>query len=338
MDITTILRTRRVEKVGMVRLLNAVYYMLNIPTQMLWTSSRDSLLLDSQLVNRQLANNVLLYFPTVQQALAPTDMDTRFPCYPSLWSGIPALRCRDTLIGQESKVLTDIITTPIVPYSSSNITMEATLQSVTAPVWEIKQSFGGYPGANIKAAFGNTGQTTEGKFKIYNAILPFEPGVRKPTAVTTENEVFNNRGLDKPVQMNSTLSTPSLVENKNTQLHIHLGQLLGGTLSAAIPLPEGNLPVQLSFPYYQEKRINIPIPAGYKVANKGDFSADVSDKGTQPALGYKMRCEQDDNVLHIFIVEWYRQTDLYGNNKNIFGQILHTVRKLQQQDLILVKE
>lgn len=337
-DIISIIKSRRAEKAGMVRLLNAVYYMLNIPTQMLWTSSRDSLLLDSQLVDRQLARNVLLYFPTVQQALAPTDMGTRFPCYPALWAGIPALRCRDTLIGQESKVLTDFVTTPTVPYTLSNITMDATLQSVTAPVWDVKQSFGGYPGANIKAAFGSAGSATEGKFKIYNALLPFEPGVRKPTAVTTESEVFNNRMLDKPVQLNSTLNTPSLVENKNTQLHIHLGQLLGGTLSADIPLPEENLPVQMSFPYYQEKRINIPIPAGYKVANKGDFSADISDKGSQPALGLKMRCEQEGNMLHIYIIDWYRQTDFSGNNKSIFGQMLHTVRKLQQQDLILVKE
>jgi hypothetical protein len=338
MDIISIIRGRRADKVGMARLLNAVYYMLNIPTQMLFTSSRDSLQLDSQLVNRRLAQNVLMYFPTVQQALAPTDMDTRFPCYPSSWAGIPALRCRDTLIGQESKVLTDFIITPTVPYTLSNITLEATLKSVTDPVWEVKQSFGGYPGSSIKSAFVNTGNTTEGKFKIYNALLPFEPGVRKPTAVTAENEVFNNRMLDKPVLLNSTLNTPSLIENKNSALHIHLGQLLGGTLSADIPLPEGNFPVQLSFPYYQEKRINIPIPAGYKIANKGDFSADISEKGSQPALGYKMRCEQDGNMLHIFIVEWYRQTDMYGNNKSIFGQMLHTIHKIQQLDLVLVKE
>ena len=337
-DIISILRSRRADKTGIARLLNAVYYMLNIPTQMLFTSSRDSLLLDSQLVNRRLAQNVLLYFPTIQQALAPTDMDTRFPCYPALWAGIPALRCRDTLIGQESKVLTDFITPPSVPYTMSNITMDATLQSVTEPVWEMKQSFGGYPGANIKSAFGITGQTTEGKFKIYNALLPFEPGVRKPTAVTTENEVFNNRTLDKPALLNSTLNTPSIVENKDTQIILHLGQLLGGTQSANIPLPEGTLPVQLSFPYYQEKRINIPIPAGYKVANKGDFSVDISDKGSQPTLGCKMRCEQEGNVLHIFLVEWYRQTDLYGNNKSIFGQMLQTIHKLQQQNLVLVKE
>ena len=338
MDIISILRNRRAESNGMIRLMNAVYYMLNIPTQVLFTSSRDSLQLDSQLVNRQLPRNVLLYFPTVQQALSPTDMNTRFPCYPALWAGIPAMRCRDTLVGQESKVLVDFINTPVTPYTLSNITTEATLKSVTDPVWEVKQSFGGYPASNIKAAFTIAGNTTEGKYKIYNAILPFEPGVRKPTAVTTENEIFNTRTLDKPVLMNSTLSTPSLIENKNTQITLHLGQLLAGIVPTNIPLPTDSLPVQITFPYYQEKRVNIPLPAGYKVANKGDFSADISDKGAQPLLGLKMRCEQDGNVLHIFVLEWYRQTDFSGENKKIFGQMLNRARILQQQDLVLVKE
>ena len=337
-DLISILRSRRAEEAGFTRLMNAVYYMLNIPTQVLFTSSRDSILLDSQLVYPQLPAHVLLYFPTVQQALAPTEMDTRFPCYPPLWTGIPALRCRDTLVNQESKVLTDFISTPIAPYTLSSITMDATLKSVKDAAWEVKQSFGGYPASNIKNAFTNTGSTQEGKLSVYNAILPFIAGVRKPTAIKVENETFNNHMLDKPLTLTSTLLTPSLIEDKGTQINIHLGQLLGGTLSVNIPLPAADLPVQITFPYYQEKRVTINIPAGYTVANKGVFSADISGKGPQPALGYKMRCEQDGSQLHIFIVEWYRQTDFSGEDKEVFRQLLSRVGALQQQDLELVKE
>ncbi|MGF6925433.1 hypothetical protein QFZ48_000933 [Chitinophaga sp. W2I13] len=337
-DIISIIRNKQAEKAGFTRLLNAVYYMLNIPTQILFTTSRDSLLMDSQLVYRQLPTNVLLYFPGLQQALAPTEMNTRFPCYPSLWTGIPALRCRDTLVAGESKVLTDFIQTPAPPYTLSNITTEATLRSVTDPTWEVKQSFGGYPASNLKTAFGGTGSTPDGRLQVYNAILPFEPGIRKPTEVKAENEVFNNRSLDKPVLLNSTLLTTSSVENKNNSIVIHVGPLLGGNMPVDIPLPPGDLPVQITFPYYQEKRVIVPVPAGYKVANKGDFSAEISDKGADPALGFKMRCEQDGNQLRIFVLEWYKQTDFSGSSKAVFGQLLERIHTLQQQDLILVKE
>lgn len=335
-DIISILRNKQAEKAGFTRLLNAVYYMLNIQTQVLFTTSRDSLLMDSQLVYRQLPTNVLLYFPALQQALAPTEMNTRFPCYPSLQTGIPALRCRDTLAGTENKVLTDFIQTPAPPYTLSNITLEATLRSVKDPTWEVKQSFGGYPASNLKTAFMGTGSTAEGRLQVYNAILPFEPGDRKPLEVKPENEVFNNRTLDKPVLLNSTLLTTSSVENKENSIVIHVGPLLGNNLTAEIPLPPGDLPVQINFPYYQEKRIVIPVPAGYKVANKDDFSAEINDKAG--AFGFKMRCEQDGGQLRIFVLEWYKQTDFSGNSKAAFGQLLERIRVLQQQDLLLVKE
>ncbi|SKD00316.1 hypothetical protein SAMN05660461_1774 [Chitinophaga ginsengisegetis] len=337
-DIISIIRNKQAEKAGFTRLMNAVYYMLNIPTQILFTTSRDSLLMDSQLVYRQLPTNVLLYFPGLQQALAPTETNTRFPCYPSLWTGIPALRCRDTLVAGESKVLTDFIQTPAPPYTLSNITTEATLRSVTDPTWDVKQSFGGYPASNLKTAFGGTGSTPEGRLQVYNAILPFEPGIRKPTEVKAENEVFNNRTLDKPVLLSSTLLTTSSVENKNNSIVIHVGPLLGGNIPVDIPLPPGDLPVQITFPYYQERRVIIPLPAGYKVANKEDFSAEINDKGADPALGFKMRCEQDGNQLRIFVLEWYKKTDFSGSSKAVFGQLLERIHTLQQQDLVLVKE
>ncbi|MFY0254865.1 DUF3857 domain-containing protein [Chitinophaga sp. 30R24] len=338
MDIISILHNKRAEKAGLTRLMNAVYYILNIPTQVLFTSSRDQLPLDSQLVNGDLPTNVLLYFPALQQALSPTEMNTRFPCYPALWAGIPALRCRDTLIGQESKVFTDFIQTPVVSYTFSNVALEATLADITNPVWEVKQTFSGYPAANVKTAFTNDDGTTESKFKIYNAILPFESGERKPTAIAPENETFTNRPLDKPVQVNSTLLTSSVIENNGNQYIIHIGHLLGGTISAAVKVPENAaLPVQIVFPYYQEKRISITLPAGYKVTNKSLFSANISDKGAQPALGYKMRCEQEGNQLHIFVVEWYRQTNFYGAQKMLFQQMMDLIQKIQSQNLVLEK-
>ncbi|CAL1516899.1 DUF3857 domain-containing protein [Chitinophaga sp. MM2321] len=337
-NLTAIIRSKSADKAGMVRLMTAAYYMLNIPVQMLFTSARDTLPLDKNIINKPLAKNILLYFPNQQQALAPTETDTRFPCYPPLWANCLALRCRDTLAGTESKVLTDFINTPVPAYTLSNITTEATLRSLTDPAWEVNQSFGGYAAESLKTAF-TKANNTELRNSVLNAVLPFAPGTRRPAAVEAHNETFNNVPLSSPVVITSTLHTPGIAIQQGTQLNIKIGQLLGGNIDYNLAMPGGTHPIQISFPYYQEKRVHIDIPAGYKVANKADFAASIEhNTGSQPALGFKMRCEQENNRLNIYTIEWYSQTDYTGEDKKTFEEMIRRLKTLQQQELILTKE
>ncbi|WP_161596656.1 DUF3857 domain-containing protein [Chitinophaga vietnamensis] len=333
-DIIATLRTKRTDKIGYTRLMNAIYYMLNVPVQMLFTSARDTLPLDSQLVNRSLAKNVLLYFPTLGQALAPTETAIRFPCYPPMWINTLALRARDTLIGQESKVITDFIRTPLPTYTNSNITLEATLSSFKDRSWQLVQSFGGYPAANIREALkGNS--STERRNALLNLLLPMEPGDRRVTGVTMKNEAYNPF-TDEPFVLNSTLTTPNLVLEQGNQLYIKIGSLLGGSNTVATAMPPAGTPAQIGFPFYQEKKLHIEIPAGYKVMNKADFSADISSKSN--ALGYKMRCEESGNQLHIYLIEWYRNTDFNDAEKPAFEAMMKRIKHIQQQGIILEKK
>lgn len=333
-DLSTIIRTKQTDRNGMVKLMMAAYYTLNIPVQLLATASRDTIPLQKNLVNRAAASNILLYFPSQQQALAPTEMNTRYPCYPPLWSNTLALRCRDTLVGTESKVLTDFIMTPQPQYTFSNSTLEASLSSISHPVWKVTQSFGGYGGSNAKNAFIQA-TTTEERNNIFNALLPFLPGARTVVSVEAQNEKFTNAPLDKPVVVNSTLETPGLIVQDGDHYLLSIGPLLAGVQNYRYHLPEGDKPVQLAFPYYQEKRIHIDLPAGYTLTDKAAFTADITHNNV---LGLKMRCEEENSRLHIFIIEWYSQSELNGEDKKTLGNILDRFRKLQLQQLTLVKK
>ncbi|NSL88172.1 hypothetical protein ECE50_015105 [Chitinophaga sp. Mgbs1] len=337
-DLTTIIRRKQTDNVGMVRLMNAVYYMLGIPVNILFTSTRDTVPLNENLVNQAAAKNVLLYFPTQQQALAPTEMTTRYPCYPALWTSIPALRCRDTLIGTENKVLTSFITTPVPPYTLSSSTLEATLADVTNPVWQVTQSYGGYAATNIKSAFGKA-TTEELRSGIFNALLPFAPGMRKPVSVQAQNETFTPAPLDKPVVITSTLQTPSTVVQDGNTITIETGPLLTGKQDYQLEMPDNPYPVEIAFPYYQERRLHIDLPAGYTLANKADFTVDISrTEGAKPVMGLKMRSEQENNRLHIYTIEWYSQPVFTGAAKETFGQMLEQLKRSKQLRLVLKKQ
>ncbi|RBL92311.1 hypothetical protein [Chitinophaga flava] len=334
-DLGTIIRNKQTDKVGMVKLMMATFYTLNVPVQLLFTASRDTIPLQQDLVNRAAANNILLYFPTEQQALAPTEMDTRYPCYPSLWTNTLALRCRDTLVGTQSRVLTDFITTPQPLYTLSSSTLEASVSNLSAlPSWKVTQSFGGYAGSNVKNAFSQA-NTTELRNAIFNAILPFMPGNRKPLAVEAQNEKFTPLPLDKPVVITSTLETPGLVVQDGGNYIIGIGQILTSNQNYNYSIPEGNRPIQLAFPYYQEKRVHIELPDGYTLADKAAFTADITNKNL---MGFKMRCEEENGRLNIYTIEWYSQNEFNGDSKKTFEAVMHRLKQLQQQPLILKKK
>ncbi|MBC9930439.1 hypothetical protein [Chitinophaga qingshengii] len=333
-DLTTIIRNKQTDRNGMVKLMMAAYYTLNIPVQLLVTSSRDTIPLQKDLVNRAAANNILLYFPVQGQALAPTETNTRYPCFPPLWGNTLALRCRDTLAGNESKVLTDFIVTPQPAYTFSNSTLDATLSSLSQPVWKVNQSFGGYGGSNAKVAFMQA-NTPELRNNIFNALLPFVPGTRTMVSFEAQNEKFSNTPLDKPVVVNSTIETPGLIVQDGDQYMINIGQLLAGHQSYQFTIPESNRPIELAFPYYQERRVHIDLPAGYTIADKAAFTADITHNNV---LGLKMRCEEENNKLHIYLIEWYSQSEFQGEDKKVMGQMLDRLKKLQLQSLVLVKK
>ncbi|WP_291913381.1 DUF3857 domain-containing protein [Chitinophaga sp. CB10] len=334
-DLVEAIRTKRTDKMGMIKLMNAFLYYLNIPTHVLFTSARDEIPLQKDLVNPQLASNVLLYFPTLGQAMAPGEPESRFPCYPANWINLLAVRCHDTLIGDKSEVLTDLINTPLPDYTFSNISMDASLTDLNNPTWEVTQSYGGYAAANVKRGFERAGNDESRKNAAFNSILPLEPAMRKVVSYSATNETFNNYPLDKPVVVKSKLSTPSLVENKGTGKNIKVGNLLSGSLILNPVMPEDTLPVQLAFPFYFETRLHIDIPQGYKVMNKDDFSASIGDKNEH--LGMKMRLVQDGNKAHIFVVQYFKLVDFKGADKDLFRKIVERVQILKQQELILGK-
>ncbi|RAJ83286.1 uncharacterized protein DUF3857 [Chitinophaga dinghuensis] len=335
-NLATAIRNKRTDKQGMIKLFNSFFYFLNIPCQMMFTSSRSELPLSKDLVNPALAENNLIYFPTLGQALAPTEMDTRFPCYPSNWINLLAVRSRDTLVNDQNQVLTDLMNTPMPAYTLSNISTDATLTDFNNPTWEITQSFGGYAGINLKRAFTRAGSDVSMRNGTFNSILPLSSDERKVLKYSATNETFTYQPMDKPVVVNSTLLTASLITNEaDGSKHIKLGELLSGSLLMNPIMPVGHYPVELAFPFYFETRLHLDIPQGYKIKNKDDFAANITNAADK--LGLKMRMVQDGQKVHLFVIQYFKDVSFNGTDKDLFRKILERVLILKQQELTLIK-
>jgi hypothetical protein len=319
-DLTTILKTKVCNETGMVKLMASVYYLLGIKSQILFASTKESVPLDSSIINIHLANNILLYFPDLKQALAPAAANTRFPYYPTAWAGTLALRCRDTLIDKKTDVLVDFIQTPVTDYTTNNISLEATLNIDEKGVNDvkIKQTVGGAPSLTIKTIMANTPES--GREEIYNSLLP-----TGQIRVTGLSHKVQHDNWDLPVA-----TSPFIIESSFKTDSLNVGMLINGLVQQYVSMPPENIPVEMAYPFYQESRIIITVPAGYKLTNLNDFILDVHGI----ALGYKILCKQEDNKITIFAVKWYKKSSYAADEKRVFEKIIEADTNLKSKKLI----
>lgn len=318
-DLPTILKTKVCNETGIVKLMASVYYLLGIKSQILFASSKEALPLDSNMMNIHLANNVLIYFPDLSQALAPAAPNTRFPWYPTAWAGVLALRCRDTLIDKKAEVLVDLIQTPLMDYTSNNINLEATLDIDSKGSYDvkIKQTVGGAPGLNIKTILGDTTDTN--RKDLYNSLLP-----TGPISVSGLSHKVQNEGWDSPLA-----NAPFIIESSFKTDSINVGIMINGLVQQYASLPPENIPVEIAYPFYQESRIIITVPNGYKLANTHDFITDI--QGT--SLGYKILCKQEDNKITIFAVKWFKKSSYAGEERKVFERMIKKDDELKTRKL-----
>lgn len=333
-----VLKSKNTNINGMTRLMASVYYLLNIRTQLLITSSREEIPLDSNFVNTSIAKNKLLYFPDLGQALAPADPDTRFPYYPPLWSDTWALRCSDVLEGDKHSVKTDFVRTPFPNYTHQSISIQASLQpDLVQNTVQVKllQSFGGYPGINIRDAFNAIPE--EQRPAIMNAVFPFQYIPHQDFKSTVKDESWTAQTLDKPVTFNTTAKV-ALLEKQDNLIKIKLGALLTNQSRTGLTVPPDTIPIEMLFPYYQEKKIQLTIPDGYRVANKEDFQVDVHyPQQGEGDMGFKVHCQEAGKQLTIYVLEWYRKNVYPHAAKPYFQQLFNKVAALMRQEVILEK-
>ena len=322
-DIPTILKTKFCNETGIVKLMASVYYLVGIRSQILFASSKESVPLDSNIINLHLANNILIYFPDPGQALAPAAPDTRYPYYPSSWAGTLAIRCRDTLIDKKEEVLTDFFRTPVTDYTTNNISLEATLdisQKGEKDV-KIKQTVGGAPSLSIKTIINETPDSS--REQLYNSLLP-----TGPIRVRGLTHHVQNAGWDLPVA-----SAPFIIESSFKTDSLNVGLLINGLVQQYVSMPPAHISAEMAYPFYQESRIIITVPAGYKLTNVNDYIKDINGS----SLGYKILCKQEDNKITIFAVKWYKKSSYDGEEKRVFEKIIQADNDLKNSKLSLIQ-
>ncbi|UYQ91621.1 DUF3857 domain-containing protein [Chitinophaga horti] len=335
-DISSILRTKQTNEIGITKLMAAAFYMMRIRCQLMMVNDRERYPLDSDIANFSAARNVLLYFPDINQALAPTETSYQLPYYPPAWANIPALIASDTVIDGTSKVRTRFGRSPMPDYTTSGIRNETEIwvnDSSANTLLRSKQSFSGFADAQVKMLLGHLDANSKTSF---NSTILLKPERENIVSVQAVNTTWSPVDMNAPFTLNSQYRVPYFVLGEDKTLTVTVGSLLAYQYQPVRGLPPSDQPVELPYPCYFEKKVIVHIPAGYKVKNKADFNVDLTN--IDSISGLRLGMLQSGNTVTLLATEWYKQPLITGSSRAAFDRVQKAIAFLRSKNLVLEKE
>lgn len=334
-DLSSILRTQRTNEAGLARLMAAVFYIMRIRCQLMLVNDRDQYPLDSNIVKPGAASNILLYFPDLHQALAPTEVNYQLPYYPPAWAGIPALVASDTLVDGITRVKTHFANTPMPDYTSNGMRNETEIwvsDTATRATLQGYQEFAGYADAQIKMAL--QAMTIDPK-TTYNGVLLLKPDRNDIIDVKAENVEWSPVRANAPFTLRGKYTMPDFARASGRELRVATGSLLAYQYSPIKRLAPSQETIDLPYPCYFEKKVIVHLPKGYRLKNKNEFNIDLSN--IDPLVGLRVNAREDAGTVVLFMTEWYKQPLLQGASRAAYDRMQAVIENLEKTDLVLEK-
>lgn len=322
-DIPTILKNKVASKVGMLKLYCAVLNHQNINHQIVLTNNRDRHKFDKDFEAYNFLVNYLLYFPDIDQYLAPSSTFNKLGVVPYLWTNTYGLFIEPVKLGDFKTAKANIKF--IEPLSSMDSSDEMFVEVSTND---------GFKNLDInysKTATGYYAQIwqpyydlldEEQKKEVNESQVKFLTEDLDIVSMETENEGLEDFGV-KPFKFKSTFTTKAFMERAGDKVLFKIGDLIGPQVEM-YQVGERKLPVESPFNrrYYRELTLNVPKGFTVKNLEQLEFDEVYKEKGEVVAK-FVSNYTYENNTVKVIIEETYDKiewsVDLFEEYRRIIN-------------------
>lgn len=322
-DIPTILKNKVASKVGILKLYCAILNHQNINHQIVLTTNRDRHKFDKDFEAYNFLVNYVLYFPDIDEYLAPTSVFNKFGVIPFLWTNTYALFIEPVELGNFKTVKANIKF--IEPLASVDSSDEMFVEVST------KDGFKNLEVIYNKTATGYYAQIwqpyydlvdEEQKKEINESQVKFLTEDLEITKMEIENEGMEAFGV-KPFKFKSTFTTKAFMERAGEKVLFKIGDLIGPQVEM-YQVGERKLPVESQFNrrYYRELTLN--VPKGFTVKNLDQLNFDEVYKEDGVVVAkFVSNYTFENNTVKVIIEETYDKiewsVDLFEEYRRIIN-------------------
>jgi len=161
---------------------------------------------------------------------------------------------------------------------------------------------------------------------------------KKVNKYEIKNFDISNNSLNKPLLINSSITTTDLIEKKEGFTYLKIGKIIG-LQSNLFDEDIRNNPIEISFPNSYDYNIEVDIPKGYKVIDFSELNRTkeyISVDGNSTAK-FISKASLKGNKLNIIINEYYKKLKYNKKRYQEFRQVINAAAEFYKSNIILEK-
>jgi hypothetical protein len=337
-NIEWILKNKICSHRGMNRLFSSAFQILGVNHEHVLCGSRENFAIDKGFENWINCDNSLIYIPALQNYLAPTSADMRFPWFNATWAGTDGIFCKPTTIGTFNTAIGYVKQIKMETPEANQSNIEARVHfnsSLDTLVVDAKNVHTGYVTGIFRRIF-NYNSEDEQK-DIIKSMIKQNLGTEKILSSKIENKEFEKMTSNEPFVLQATVQAPGMIERAGNRVLVKVGELIGPQ-AEMYQEKKRMFPIEIEYPHIMARKITLEIPAGYRIRNIEDLKINnvVKDAG-ELTMGFESNAELSGNMLTINIVEQYRKV-LYTMDQYVpFRGVINAAADFNKVVLVLEK-
>ncbi|MGP8215954.1 MAG: hypothetical protein ACLQQ4_10355 [Bacteroidia bacterium] len=325
MTLPVIFKDHVCDQTGILKVYHLLFNAANIKHQIVTTSDRYDKPFDGDFDSWTYLQKYLIYFPTTNNYIAPTEVGSRYGFPPEDWICQKGYFMHSVTIGKD--VQTGVGSVHDLPCNDYKLSMNDIFADVKFDLdmgainMHFKETFSGYECYSFQPFYNYLADQDRKDFtdKLFKAI--FEDA--KPTNVKVsgynEEDIFHN-----PFVIEADFSTNSVLEKTGNKYLFKIGEMIGPQ-SQLYHDTVRHTPIENHHNHGYHREIKFEIPDGYKVTNLDAVNMDVYDGKATDAhtMEFHSYYKTDGNTVTVSCDEYYSQlrypVSMYEQFRNVIN-------------------
>lgn len=337
MDVEEILINRVMNELGCLRLYYTLFTYAGIETELVFTSDRSSTPFDKDFENSLFLREDLLYFPEIDEVIAPTNQLSRMGCFDADFRYTDALFISGMDLGDGLSGIGEVKFIPAQKIEEN--------KSDLSVIWDLEPDGDAGKVNVVHKTYGQQsgGGQTIAKYVPEENMEEFKKQFLSNYYSQVEFKDFKIENLEPaaypytPLIASASFGDEVYTEPGATTTIIKVGELIGPQVEMYLTDSIRNLPINHGFPRWYHREITLNVPDGYVLKNTESVDMLVSSGGDNPQMIFKSTHTYSGQKMHIVVDEWYRDGEYPAEMFEIYRSVINAAADFNKKYVVLQK-